>query len=151
MTTSKPKKTALTAEIIAKLKAERERTSTGPKALLKPYKELPKGLNHPMVTHWLGGRIKTARENHLKFVLNAWEKLPDVETIELTDELLEELRALQKASGVTPEMMVRWGNAGALDLSVSNIKHYLSGNSRHIRFEHLTLLKRAFSGSRYTN
>lgn len=143
MSNAEPSKITLTEDMISRLRAERYRTSVGPKALLKQYTELPKGLNHPMITHWLGGRIKTAREDHLEFVLDAWSCLSDIETIELTDELLAELQALQKASGVTPEMIVRWGDAGAIGLSVSNIKHYLSGNAKKIRLDYIRFLRQA--------
>jgi hypothetical protein len=145
MSNAEPPKVTLTEDMISRLRAERYRTSVGPKALLKPYTELPKGLNHPMITHWLGGRIKTAREDHLEFVLDAWSCLSDIETIELTDELLAELQALQKASGISPEMMVRWGDAGTIGLSVSNIKNYLSGNAKSIPLNYLDAIRNAFS------
>lgn len=137
---------ALTSGIIAELNAERDRTSIGPQALLKPYKDKPKGLNHAMVTHWLGGRIKTARREHLEFVRAAWGKLETDRSIRLTDDLLEELRTLQMQSGINAEMMMRWSDANRVGLSVSKIKHYMSGNAKTVREDQIALMKRIWSG-----
>lgn len=136
----------LTSGIIAELNAERDRTSVGPQALLKPYKDKPKGLNHAMVTHWLGGRIKTAKREHLEFVQAAWGKLETDRSIRLTDDLLEELRALQMQSGINAEMMMRWSDANRVGLSVSKIKHYMSGNAKTVREDQIALMKRIWSG-----
>ena len=131
----------LDQSLIEFLQSERDRTSVGAQALLKPYKELPKGLNHAMVTHWLGGRVQTAKRVHFDFVVSAWALCETRKTIEFTSDLLNELRTLQAVSGVTPEMIMRWSNASESGLSVSKIKHYLSGNAKLIPEEHVQLLR----------
>jgi len=136
-------KTELTNTIIAELNAERDRTSVGPQALLKPFGDnKPKGLNHAMVTHWLGGRIKTAKSEHVEFVIAAWAELETNRSIEMTEQLLAELRAMQAAAGINAEMMVRWSEAGSVGLSVSKIKHYMSGKAKTVQADHVTLMKR---------
>lgn len=135
----------LDQSLIELLRSERDRTSVGPQALLKPYKNAPKGLNHAMITHWLGGRIKTAKREHMDFVLTAWSKLGTVETVQVTEALLSELRNAQRRSGINAEMMMRWNDAGAIDLSVSKIKHYLSGKAKTMRADHVEFMKRVWS------
>lgn len=135
----------LNPKIIAELKAERDRTSVGPQALLKPYKNEPAGLNHPMITHWLGGRIKTAKREHVEFVKAAWAELESVETVEITNRLLKELRAMQATSGISAEMLVRWSGSGAIGLSVSKIKHCLSGKAKTMRADHVAFMKHVWS------
>lgn len=137
--------------LIAELQAERDRTSIGPQALLKPYKDKPKGLNHAMVTHWLGGRIKTAKREHLDFVKAAWTALDTNRSIQLTDELFVELKMLQAQSGMNAEMMMRWSDANSVGLSVSKIKHYMSGNAKTIRADQLEFMKRVWSGGTKSN
>lgn len=138
------RKVEITSELIAKMQCERTRTSIGPQALLKPYSEKPKGLNHGMVTHWLGGRVKTAKLEHLDFVLKAWERLKTIETVQVTGTLLDELREAQRRSGINAEMMMRWSDAGEMDLSVSKIKHCLSGKAKTMRADHVAFMKRVW-------
>lgn len=135
----------LTQEILTALHAERDRTSVGPQALLKSYQDKPDGLNHPMVTHWLGGRIRTAKREHLEFVRAAWSKLETNRSIELTDQMLAELKRMQAASGISAEMMMRWTEASSVGLSVSKIKHVLSGKAKIMREDQIEFMKRVWS------
>lgn len=138
-------KIKLSPDIIETLCKERDRTSVGPQALLKAYKDKPKGLNHAMVTHWLGERIDTAKKEHVEFVLAAWGKLEAVTTVQMTTELLAELKDAQKRSGINAEMMMRWSDAGAMGLSVSKIKHCLSGKAKTMRADHVAFMMRVWS------
>ncbi len=136
----------LTPEILAELRAERDRTSVGPQALLKPYQDKPDGLNHPMITHWLGGRIKTAKREHVEFVRAAWSKLQSNRSIKITDELYNELIDMQSKSGINAEMMMRWTEASRVGLSVSKIKHVLSGKAKLMREAQVEFMRHVWGG-----
>lgn len=70
----------ITAELMEKLQAERERTGVGPTALLRGTAsdpERPPTLKGIMITNWLSGTAKSARPGHIAYVLRRWESLPD--------------------------------------------------------------------------
>ena len=62
----------LEPHMIETLRDERERTSLGPQALLKGRDDIPEGLNPAMITHWLGGRIKSVEKEHFAYALKLW-------------------------------------------------------------------------------
>lgn len=145
MNAERQDKVALTTELVTELRDERDRTSVGPQALLKPYEDVPKGLNHAMVTHWLGGRISTAKREHLEFVRAAWAERKTSRSITITEDMYAELNELQTKSGVNAEMMMRWAGASSVGLSVSKIKHILSGKAKSIKTDQLEYMKRVWN------
>lgn len=90
----------ITAELLEKLKAERERTGVGPTALLRGTAsdpERPPTLKGIMITNWLSGTAKSARPGHVFYVLKRWAALPDAterparapaERVPLTEDIL---------------------------------------------------------------
>ena len=70
-----PRRIAITAELIAKLDAEQERTGLGATRLLRTMKAMPKGLNAVAVSNWKSGRADMAREDHIEAVLNAYTEI----------------------------------------------------------------------------
>jgi hypothetical protein len=62
---------------LAALRAERTRTGIGPVRLFGRMKVRPDGLNDSMIRAWLAGQTKSARPEHVAFVLEAWRALPD--------------------------------------------------------------------------
>lgn len=89
--------------------------------------------------------MKTAKQEHMDFVLTAWAKLETLDTAQVTDALLSELRYAHRRSGINAKMMVRWKDAGEMDLSVSKIKHCLSGTVKTMRADHVAFMKRVWS------
>ena len=75
----------ITKEHIKILKNHRERTGITEYALISYQDPVP----WTAVSQWINGKIKSAKPEHLDFVINKWSKIPDGknEKIELTDEL----------------------------------------------------------------
>ena len=67
----------ITPEMFAHMLKEKERTGFGPMALLHgTKKDRPQGLTTSLMDSWLAGRTKSARKDHLDFVLRRWEEMP---------------------------------------------------------------------------
>jgi len=146
---SKGSKTAsllsLTDQHVDALRYERERTSVGPKALLKGHDDLPRGLNHAMVTHWLAKRVQRVQPEHLEYVLALWRALPEDESIEVTTALVFELNQLRKASGADPASIVKWRSDVPDGLSLAKINRLLMGKSKTIRKRYVDYLRMVWS------
>lgn len=130
--------------MVAQLKEQRERTSLGPQALLKGRDDIPEGLNHAAVTHWLGGRVKSVEKAHLAYVLKLWFAAPTNSSISIDDSLYEALSEGFRQSGLTPDMIIRWHKDRPPDLTLSKIKSILSGKTRTARAEHVSFLQKVF-------
>ncbi|WP_370173005.1 MULTISPECIES: hypothetical protein [Hyphomonas] len=135
--------------MIETLRNERERTSIGPQALLKGRDDMPEGLNAAMVTHWLGGRVKSVEKDHFAYVLKLWFAEPTNPTVQIDAALLDELRDSMKASGLTPEIIIRMSRDLPSGLTAGKMKSILSGTTRSARSDHIDYLKRVIglSGS----
>ncbi|ODS22485.1 hypothetical protein AB835_13960 [Candidatus Endobugula sertula] len=86
----------VTKEIIEELNDLRLRTGIGASALLRGQRShMPSGLGSCTITRWLNGKTKTARKDHIDFVLTLWRsKLDnDHKRIELTPAHKEKLRS----------------------------------------------------------
>ena len=136
------KRITLTPERIDALRRERDRTGVGPQGLLRPLKaELPKGLNHAKVTHWLGGRVQTVEQGHFDFVVEAWARLPAAESVPVGQELRTELNALFEARGLTPDVLLRWDGDAPAGLTPGRLKAILSGVTQSIGQAELDYLR----------
>lgn len=70
----------ITQDILKTLKNERERTGIASMALLwGTQKERPEGLSSTLINSWMEDRTKSARQDHIEYVLTKWKKLPDKE------------------------------------------------------------------------
>lgn len=74
-----------------------ERTGVGANSILKNRRhELPKGLNSGLIRAWFDGGIKTQKEEHLNYLLDLYEPLPDNPWVEIDDELRHDLDLIWK-------------------------------------------------------
>ena len=128
--------------MIETLRNERERTSTGPQALLKGRDDIPEGLNAAMVTHWLGGRVKNVDKDHFAYVLKLWFAELTNPTVQIDAALLEKMRDGMQASGLTPEIIIRMSRELPSGLTAGKIKYILSGTTKSARADHIDYLKR---------
>ena len=64
-------------ELMAIMKAERDRTGFAGVRLLKNRTDKPEGLTGEKINSWLSGAAKMARSNHIDYALSAWRSLPD--------------------------------------------------------------------------
>jgi hypothetical protein len=68
----------ITAERMATLRAERDRTGIASMALLwGTQDERPEGLSATLINSWLEGRTKSARQDHWVYTVERWQRLPD--------------------------------------------------------------------------
>lgn len=72
-----PIRVPITPDILARMLQEKERTGVGPMALLhNTNKERPQRLTTSLIGSWLEGKTKSARKDHLAFVLRRWKTMP---------------------------------------------------------------------------
>ena len=74
----------ITDEIRAHLRAQKARTGLGTTRFLRGAIGVPAALNPQMIESWIRGDAKTARPDHLRFVLVEWNLQPTVEIVEIT-------------------------------------------------------------------
>lgn len=105
----------ITDKIIETILHHQHRTGVGPQKLLRGKRDVvPAGLSSSSVYNWIQRRAKTARKNHLDFILEEWSKLPDNpyankryknyrEGLEPIDpENLRKLQAIRDMTGLLP-------------------------------------------------
>lgn len=67
----------ITEETRATLDAERRRTGVGPAELLRNADGAPEGLSAGMISTWSNRNVRTARKDHVDYVVARWSALPD--------------------------------------------------------------------------
>jgi len=94
----------ITADLLEKLKAERERTGVTPSALLRHCgSPPPDGLSLHMPGAWLRGTTKAANPKHVVWVLEAYASLPSTRpVVRISDAICEHLKAEIARTGVRP-------------------------------------------------
>ena len=129
-----------TSDMAAQLVKERERTGVGASALLKPYKNLPKGLNVTMITHMLSCKVKKVKAIHYEFVAGAWATLPDNSRIEITEEMRLELVKGRSKNTLSMQSLQR---LRGLPKGLTRAKHYgiMNGSVKTAHKVHYDFLK----------
>lgn len=72
----------------------------GPSTLLKEHADAPDGLNHSLISGWFSGHSKTARRDHIEWLLEKWEQAPDL--VFITEDISLRLRQEIERTGVKP-------------------------------------------------
>ncbi len=118
--------------------AHRERTDVAATNLLKHAPNVPKGLNTATINGWLSGKIKTARKDHLDFVLKQWVALDSVSHIyvDLTTEMIEQL-SFFRDEGLLPGPVFKDAANVPDDLNVYMVSGWLSGKAKKARKDHI--------------
>ncbi len=76
----KNSRVAVTPNVLEKIQEQKIRTGIGTMALLHDTKnDRPQGLTAGIIDGWLKGLSKSARQDHLNYVLEKYKSLPDVE------------------------------------------------------------------------
>ena len=128
------------------------RTGVSADALLRAAEDPPDNLTGGMIAKWMTGLTKTAREDHLDFVLHLWRALPDAhpgdvrarqcaDAVRLDDALRRHLKARKRETGLGPQALLKWAEANGEpipdDLTVAKANNWLSGRARYARRHHL--------------
>ena len=66
----------VTQEWIEEARSHKERTGLGPKRILATAESVPKDLSPQRLHCWMAGRVKSAPEEYLEFVLRAYKAVP---------------------------------------------------------------------------
>lgn len=76
-----PARVPITSDLARHMMKEKGRTGIGPMALLWNTKEIrPSGLTTSLMDAWLSRRTRSARKDHIDFVLERWRKMPNAVT-----------------------------------------------------------------------
>jgi len=111
----------LTPEIIAQLNALKEQTGVGVCKLLAGRKDMPRGLSSTTISFWLSGKVKTARQTHLDYVLKEWPKVDKI--IPLTPKMRKSIKDGLIKSGISARGLLRILASEGLELD-SNIYYF---------------------------
>ncbi len=115
------------ADLIAELRAEQERTGVGIRKLLSRCADLPEGLNVSRIENVLGGRARWIFQEHLDYVLELWRALPSREFVELTPEIASRLRDYAKRTGKGRQAILRGARDKPDGLTSDVIRRWLTG------------------------
>lgn len=137
---SKPSnKIHITDEVIEALLHHHHRTGVGPQKLLRGKRDIaPAGLSSSMVYNWIRRGSKTARKDHLEFILSQWGVLPDnpyqnkryknyKEGLKPIDpKRLEKLRIIRDMTGILPSKIFIHGCNPPSFLNPNIVNQWLS-------------------------
>lgn len=126
----------LTAEMIARLRVEKDRTGVGAIRLLEGAPDIPPGLTYHMIGNWLGGENMTVEAEHFNYALTRWAALPMKQRIPLTPEMIARLEAEKTRTGRGPSSLLWNAKDKPPGLTSSTIMAWLKGTIRRVDQEH---------------
>lgn len=94
----------LTHDIRNELIRLKSETGLGPMKLLARASDVPDGLDSAIINTWLNGKTRSARADHLAFVLNAYRQAAPV--LAVTDEMRGKLNSEMARTGCTPARLL---------------------------------------------
>lgn len=107
----------ITSEIINEIQRHRKRTGVSMSSVAR---EL--NISQSVVSSWLTGRYKSAHKDTIDKALSIWRRAPDRKDVEITSEIINEIRGHIKRTGVNMSSVAR-----ELDISQSVVGHWLHG------------------------
>ena len=141
------KRSKLTAELTETLLALHRQLGMDAQVILEPPYNPPSGLNAALLKTWLSGRVKTARTEHLEYVLKAWGDLesmaPDHATtgglarVTLTGKIRATLRAEAKRTGYAGQALVKRIKPRPAGLRHTILANWINGRTKTARRDHL--------------
>ena len=131
----RPQRVPVTESIRRRLQEQKERTCLGPSAFITAAGDRPKGLGQASIAGWLSGTAKTARADHLAFVLRRWPELPA--RIAITEDMRQAMKTERDRTGVTPFNLLKDDAEAPGQLSCGAIANWLSGATATALEHHL--------------
>ncbi|HBR68776.1 MAG TPA: hypothetical protein DEA55_05305 [Rhodospirillaceae bacterium] len=123
--------------MIETLKAYREKTGVASVALLKNQRDCPENLTPRHIQSWLEGRLRTAPQEHLAYVLKKWEALPVLEFGIITEDILDVIKGHWNRTRVGPNTLLKDAADKPEGLRPHIIAAWLNARSRSYRKDHL--------------
>lgn len=110
-----------------------------PSWFLKTSPPPPKGFNSFIISGWLGGHSKTAKQIYLQFVFEECEKLETnpQKIIVIDEQLLSELRAHKERTGHGGTRLLKFRNDMPGELGPGMINSWLSGGVKTARADYI--------------
>ncbi len=145
---SKPALQKITAAYRERMDYHRKRTGVYQKAMLDGAKAPPKGLTSNMVLNWISRATRYARKEHLDWVINEYEKLPDKperklqtiipaptppERVHITKQHRDLIDRLRKRANVTYREICEGSESIPESLSPNTITAWYNGNIKTAR------------------
>lgn len=118
----------LRSEIIARFKV----LQISPEAFMRNTKNIPPGLNAPLIRSWILGKTKSARKDHINFVLNS---IPVGSFMSLDEEKLETIRCLKNKSNISVRLLAQMKDLPN-GLDERRINLILGGRVQKIKKDH---------------
>jgi len=135
----------ITEDIINTLTAHKERTGCASIALMKyACDRAPDGLKPILIDSWLAKRIKSARKDHVEYVLQLWVSLEDNKTVAIDDTVRAKLTSERDRTGIQVTSLLKGRKDVPRGLRTSVASKYISGCRKTMPQEHLTYLLKAW-------
>lgn len=133
----------LTADMVERLKAEKQRTNVGMQKLLRGARhETPPGLNASTINAWLSGDYRRVPQEQYDYVLARWAALPDASATftQITEDLLEHFAAEKKRTDIAAYALVRNSGDPPADLSKEKASAIVGGANKSVLTAHIDWL-----------
>lgn len=142
----------VTDDIRRSLRAHKARSGFGTTRLLRGLESIPPGLNPQIIESWIRGDAKTARRDHLRFVLAEWDRKLAVEIVEITPAFLSALLQEKERTGYGAIRLLRDTPGKPDGLTKHMVEAWLAGGTRSARTDHVEFVLQAWrsKGTRKT-
>ncbi|NHK29398.1 hypothetical protein FF098_015895 [Parvularcula flava] len=137
----------LTPAILKKIEDEKERTGIASTLLLRYADNVPDGFSSSLLDYWMRGKIKSASQDHIDFVLAAYAAMPTEVTqdrptrretrITLTEAHRAKLKKMKEETGIGPMRLLRQREDVPAGLNSAIIQRWISGGTETAKPEHL--------------
>jgi hypothetical protein len=124
------------------MRAFQASTGLGPQLLLRR-RALPPGLNAAIVSGWMCGNIKSARPEHIEFVLSLWAKIERSGAggrVSLTDEDRANLKRLIEEARINLKVFFRRAEGIPRKLTYVTVMKWLTGEIVTVEKDHFDFL-----------
>lgn len=126
---------SITKDIVEELQRLQEQSGVGPGALLRGQKDVPPRLNSGTIFGWKQQTVKTARRDHLEWVMRRWREVTPV--VPVTPELIKEIEAQLKRTGIAPRALIARIDPSLDKLRPELVTRWVKGTTKSARQDHL--------------
>lgn len=149
------KRSILTADLIKTMLALQQRLGADAQAILEPPYSPPEGLNAALIKAWLSGGVKTARAEHVGYVLKSWGDLEAMATclagksgitrIPLTADIRAKLRAEADRTDYAWKALVKLIEPRPAGLTEKTLGNWVNGHIKTARADHVEAVLAAYA------
>lgn len=137
--TDTPTRTHIDEMTFQKLKQLRNDTGVGPNRLLAGRKDIPAGLRSDIIRTWLNGAAKSARADHLEYVLALWEGADPC--IPLSEDMRADLKREMERTGYKGKSLLNALAPVPEGLRPLDLNLWITGRVDKVRRSHLDFIR----------